>query len=66
MQLDDEAVQYFKKLAADSGNGERYTALINDVLLEHVRALRSGKGDGSATLLARSIRQELERLISPN
>lgn len=66
MQLDDEIVQYFKKLATDGGKGERYTALINEVLLAHVQAVRSGRGDGSAGLLARTIRLELERLISPN
>ncbi|MCU0759453.1 MAG: hypothetical protein MUF07_09730 [Steroidobacteraceae bacterium] len=66
MQLDDEVVQYFKKLAADGGNGERYTALVNQVLLEHVQAVREGRGDAAAGLLARTIRLELERLIAPN
>jgi hypothetical protein len=31
-----------------------------------VQAVRSGRDDGSAGLLARTIRLELERLISPN
>jgi hypothetical protein len=66
MQLDDEVVQHFKKLAADGGSGERYTALINQVLLEHVQSMRDGRGDAPSGMLARSIRLELERLIAPN
>ena len=66
MQLDDEVVQHFKKLAADAGGGDRYTALINQALLEYVQGLRNGQGEASAGLLARKIRQELERLIAPN
>lgn len=65
MQLDDEVVQYFKKRAADAGNGQRYTTLINQLLLEHVQAVSNGQTDGSAGLLARSIRLELEQLIDP-
>ena len=65
MQLDDEAVQYFK-LAADSGNGEAlYRA-------DQRRAARARARYAAARAMARracwraSIRQELERLIAPN
>jgi hypothetical protein len=64
LQLDDEVVQYFKKLAAESGSGERYTALINEVLLGHLQAASGGRRDVTVTQLARMLRVELERLAA--
>ena len=62
LQLDDEVVQHFKKLSADAGSGERYTSLINQVLLEYVQSLHGGRGDVTVTQMARMLRVELERL----
>jgi hypothetical protein len=64
LQLDDEVVQHFKKLAAAAGTGERYTALVNQVLLDHVQAASSGRGDVTVTQVARMLRVELERLTA--
>lgn len=66
MQLDDEVVQHFKKLAAEGGNGDRYTALINAALLDYVQSLKRGGASAPAGALAREIRQQLERLFSTN
>ncbi len=66
MQLDDEIVQHFKKLATDGGNGERYTALINEVLLAHVQAAHGGRPDVTVTQFARMLRVELERIAATN
>lgn len=63
MQLDDEVVQHFKKLAADSDKGDRYTALINEALLRHVQALKGGKSNGAGVSeLAHALRLELEQI----
>ena len=64
LQLDDEVVQHFKKLSADAGKGDRYTSLINQVLLEHVQAMNNGGGDVTVTQVARMLRVELERLAT--
>jgi hypothetical protein len=64
LQLDDDVVQHFKKLAAEAGNGERYTALLNQVLLDHVQAASRGGGDVTVTQVARMLRVELERLTA--
>jgi hypothetical protein len=64
LQLDDEVVQHFKKLAAEAGTGERYTALINQILLEHVQAANGGRSDVTVTQVARMLRVELERLAA--
>jgi hypothetical protein len=64
LQLDDEVVQHFKKLASEMGTGERYTALINQVLLDHVKAATGGRGDVTVTQVARMLRVELERLAA--
>ncbi len=66
MQLDDEIVQHFKKLAAEGGNGERYTALINEVLLAHVQAAHGGRSDVTVNQVARMLRVELERIAATN
>ena len=65
-QLYDEVVQYFKKLAAEGGNGDRYTALINTALLEYVQSIKTGGAGAPSTALAREIRLQLERLFSTN
>lgn len=57
-------VQHFKKLAAEAGNGERYTALVNQVLLDHVQAANGGRSDVTVTQVARMLRVELERLAA--
>ena len=64
LQLDDEVVQHFKKLAAKAGSGERYTALINQALLDHVQGKSGGRGDVTVTQVARMLRAELERLAT--
>jgi hypothetical protein len=64
LQLDDDVVQHFKKLAAEAGNGERYTALVNQVLLDHVQAASGGRSDVTVTQVARMLRVELERLTA--
>jgi hypothetical protein len=64
LQLDDQVVQHFKKLAAEVGTGERYTALINQVLLDHVQAASGGRSDVTVTQVARMLRVELERLTA--
>jgi len=66
MQLDDEIVQHFKKMAAEGGSGERYTALINEVLLAHVQAAHGGRSDVTVTQVARMLRVELEQIAAPN
>lgn len=66
LQLDDEVVQHFKKLAAEAGSGERYTALVNQVLLDHVQAANGGRSDVTVTQVARMLRVELERLTTPD
>lgn len=66
MQLDDQIVQHFKKLAADGGTGERYTALINEVLLAHVQAAHGGRPDVTVPQVARMLRIELERITATN
>jgi len=64
LQLDDEVVQHFKKLAADAGTGERYVALINQALLDHVQGAHRSRSDVTVTQVARMLRVELERLTA--
>ncbi len=64
LRLDDDVVQHFKKLAAETGDRERYTALINQMLLDHVQAANGGRSDVTVTQVARMLRVELERLTA--
>ena len=64
LQLDDEVVQHFKNLSAEAGTGERYTALINQALLDHVQAANGGRSDVTVTQVARMLRVELETLTA--